>query len=163
MSSEQQSVIRKLQIKDQSRSILILNAPVEYEETLSAFDAEIHRQIISESYPFVQVFGTSNEEIRESALQGAAVLDSDGLLWLCYPKKTSRTYKGSDCSRESVAALLAAEGYEPVRQIALDDDWSALRYKQASSIKKMTRKSAVTEQGKQRVETAQTEKEEHPS
>ncbi|MVO98726.1 DUF3052 domain-containing protein [Paenibacillus lutrae] len=163
MPGEQQSVIRKLQIKDQSRPILILNAPPEYKEILSAFDAEIHTQIISESYSFVQVFGTSNGEIREGAVRGAAALDTDGLLWLCYPKKTSRIYKGSDCSRESVAALLAAEGYEPVRQIALDDDWSALRYKQAGSIKKMTRKSAVTDHGKQRVETSQTEKEEHPS
>jgi capsular polysaccharide biosynthesis protein len=35
------------------------------------------------------------------------VIEDDGLLWLCYPKKTSKTYKGSDCSRESVATLLA--------------------------------------------------------
>lgn len=145
-------VITKLQLKDQSKPVLILNAPKEYGEVISAFDAEVHREIKNETYPFVQVFGTSNAEIQQLARQGAKVVEEDGLLWLCYPKKTSKTYKGSDCSRESVAALLADEGYEPVRQVALDDDWSALRFRKVEHIKTMTRKFAVTEKGKQRTE-----------
>jgi hypothetical protein len=39
------------------------------------------------------------------------------------------------------------EGYEPVRQIAIDDDWSALRFRKPEKIKKMVRDFAVTDEG----------------
>lgn len=68
------------------------------------------------------------------------------------PKKTSKTYKGSDCNRESVMVMLGDEGYEPVRQIAIDDDWSALHFRKAENIKAMTRNFAVTEKGKERIQ-----------
>ncbi|WP_223702576.1 DUF3052 domain-containing protein [Sutcliffiella deserti] len=151
--SEQAAIIKKLQLKDQSTPVLILNAPKEYGEVISAFEAEVHKEILLESYPFAQVFGTSNEEIQKYAKQGSEVLAEDGLLWLCYPKKSSKTYKGADCNRETVAALLADENFEPVRQVAIDEDWSALRFKPVDKIKNMTRKMAVTEKGKQRTET----------
>nr|WP_231705832.1 DUF3052 domain-containing protein [Effusibacillus lacus] len=131
--------------------VLILNAPKEYEEVLTAFDAEVHKEIKNEFYLFVQVFGTSNEQIQTLARKGVEVLGEDGLLWLSYPKKSSKVYKGSDCSRETVAVLLGDEGYEPVSQVAIDEDWSALRFRKAENIKTMTRKSAVTEKGKQRI------------
>ncbi len=150
--SDNQLVLKKLQIKDQSKPVLVLNAPAEYHETISAFDAIVHTEIKEESYTFVQVFGTSNDQIRDFAIKGKEVLGPDGLLWLCYPKKSSKKYKGLDCSRESVAVLLAQEGFEPVRQVAIDDDWSALRFRLVEKIKKMTRKSAVTEVGKQRIQ-----------
>ncbi|WP_100407749.1 DUF3052 domain-containing protein [Bacillus solitudinis] len=150
--SEQIAIIKKLQLKDQSKPILIINAPKEYGEVINAFEAEVHKELGLDSYPFVQVFGTSNEEIQTYAKKGSEVVEEDGLLWLCYPKKSSKTYKGSNCSRETVATLLADEGFEPVRQVAIDEDWSALRFKPVDKIKKMIRKSAVTEKGKQRIE-----------
>ncbi|MCE7792861.1 DUF3052 domain-containing protein [Salipaludibacillus sp. CUR1] len=149
----QHPIIKKLQLKDESQSILILNAPDEYREVIEAVEAEVHKETRLDSYPFVQVFGASNKEIQTCAKQGLACFEDDGLLWLCYPKKSSKKYKGSDCSRETVAALLSEEGYEPVRQVAIDDDWSALRFRPVDKIKKMTRKIAVTEKGKQRTES----------
>lgn len=149
---EQAAIIKKLQLKDQSKPILILNAPKEYEEVIKAFEAEVHKEIGLDSYPFVQVFGSSNEEIQANAKKALEVVEEDGLLWLCYPKKSSKLYKGSNCSRETVATLLSDEGFEPVRQVAIDEDWSALRFRSVDKIKKMTRKSAVTEKGKQRTE-----------
>nr|WP_246879996.1 DUF3052 domain-containing protein [Bacillus suaedae] len=139
-----------MQLKDQSKPVLIINGPKEYDETIT-FEAEVHKEVRLDSYPFVQVFGSSNEEIQSHAREGLKVLEEDGLLWLCYPKKSSKKYKGSNCSRETVAGLLADEGFEPVRQIAIDEDWSALRFRPVDKIKKMTRKNAVTEKGKERI------------
>lgn len=150
--SEQAAIIKKLQLKDQSKPILILNAPMEYGEVIKAFEAKVHKKIELDSYPFVQVFGSYNEKIQTSAKKGSEVVAEEGLLWLCYPKKSPKVYKGSDCSRETVAALLSDEGFEPVRQVAIDEDWSALRLRSVDKIKKMPRKSAVTEKGKQRIE-----------
>ncbi|WP_216830544.1 DUF3052 domain-containing protein [Alkalihalobacterium elongatum] len=144
-------VIKKLQLKDQSKPVLILNAPKEYEEVIASFEAEVHTEVKEENYTFVQVFGTSNELLRELGGKAVEVISEDGLLWLCYPKKSSKTYKGSNCSRESVAELLADKDYEPVRQVAVDEDWSALRFRHVTNIKTMVRKQAVSEKGKRRV------------
>lgn len=145
-------VIRKLQLKEQSRPVLVLNAPEEYKDVAAAFEGGAHTEPVADAYSFVQVFGASNAAIQAAAREALRVLEEDGLLWLCYPKKTSKRYKGSDCSRESVAVLLADEGYEPVRQIAIDDDWSALRFRHVDRIKTMVREFAVTETGKRRTE-----------
>ena len=140
-------IIKKLQFKDKGQSVLILNAPEAYENVMESFTGELHTTEKLESYEFVQVFGTSNESLQRAARTAVNVLSEDGLLWLCYPKKSSKKYKGSLCSRDTVAGLLAQEGFEPVRQIAIDEDWSALRFRQVDKIKTMTRDFAVTEKG----------------
>ncbi|MBE4907534.1 DUF3052 domain-containing protein [Bacillus luteolus] len=145
-------VLKKLNFKDKAQPVLILNAPTSYQEVMKAFEGEVYIEPIALNYDFIQIFGTSNEEIQTAARNAVSYLVEDGLLWLCYPKKSSKTYKGSDCSRETVAGLLAAEGYEPVRQVAVDEDWSALRFRKTDKIKKMVRTFAVTEEGKKRTE-----------
>ncbi len=145
-------VLKKLNFKDKGQPVLILNAPTSYHEVMKAFEGEVHTDPVAENYDFIQIFGTSNEGIQTAARNAVSYLVEDGLLWLCYPKKSSKTYKGSDCSRETVAGILAAEGYEPVRQVAVDEDWSALRFRRPDKIKKMVRTFAVTEEGKKRTE-----------
>jgi hypothetical protein len=149
-------LFQKLQYKDQGEAVLVMNAPQVYEEVITHFKGEVDREVLRDSYPFVQVFGISNDSLQTAARLGVAALGDDGLLWLCYPKKTSKAYKGSDCSRETVAVLLADEGFEPVRQIAIDEDWSALRFRHVDRIKNMVRASAVTDKGKQRTQDSHT-------
>ncbi|WP_391118049.1 hypothetical protein [Psychrobacillus sp. L3] len=50
----------------------------------------------------------------------------------------------------NLTEILANEGFEPVRNIAIDEDWSALRFRKVENIKKMVRKFAHTEVGKER-------------
>ena len=145
-------VIKKLNFKNQGQAVLVINAPKPYDEVISAFNGEVHTETKNESYDFVQVFGTSNEELSTLAKSAVTHVNEDGLFWLCYPKKSSNTYKGSDCSRETVTGMLSTEGYEPVRQVAIDEDWSALRFRTPDKIKTMIRKFAVTEVGKARTE-----------
>ena len=145
--AETASILKKLNFKDQGQPVLVINAPKSYDEVKASFEGEVHQQAELEVYDFVQVFGISNEELQSYAKKAVSYLKDDGLLWLCYPKKSSKVYKGSDCSRDSVAGLLSEEGYEPVRQIAIDDDWSALRYRKPEKIKKMVRDFAVTAEG----------------
>ncbi|MCH6268667.1 DUF3052 domain-containing protein [Neobacillus citreus] len=146
------SVLKKLQFKDQGQPVFIVNAPQSYDGVIRTFEGEVHQEAIMDRYEFVQVFGASNEELGALAKSAEKFVKEDGLFWLCYPKKSSKTYRGSDCSRDTVMYLLADEGYEPVRQIAIDDDWSALRFRKAENIKTMKRSFAVTEKGKERTE-----------
>lgn len=145
--SEAASVLKKLNFKDQGQPVLVINAPKSYDEIKAVFEGDVHQQSELAMYDFVQVFGTSNEELQSNAKKAVTYVKDDGLLWLCYPKKTSKVYKGSDCSRDTVTGMLSEEGYEPVRQIAIDDDWSALRFRKPEKIKKMVRDFAVTAEG----------------
>jgi hypothetical protein len=145
--TEAASILKKLNFKDQGQPVLVINAPKSYDEIKAAFEGEVHQQARLAMYDFVQVFGTSNEELQSNAKKAVAYVKEDGLLWLCYPKKSSKVYKGSDCSRDTVTGMLSEEGYEPVRQIAIDDDWSALRFRKPEKIKKMVRDFAVTDEG----------------
>ena len=54
-----------------------------------------------------------------------AALD-DRLAWVAYPKAGQL---GTDLNRDSLAATLSTHGIRPVRQVALDDLWSALRFR----------------------------------
>jgi hypothetical protein len=150
--TEASPVLKKLNFKDQGQPVLVINAPKSYDDIKAAFEGEVHQQAELEKYDFVQVFGTSNQELQSHAKNAVSYVKEDGLLWLCYPKKSSKAYKGSDCSRETVMYMLSEEGFEPVRQIAIDDDWSALRFRSTEKIKKMVRTFAVTEEGKKRTE-----------
>jgi hypothetical protein len=141
------SVLKKLNFKDQGQPVLVINAPKSYDDIKASFEGEVHQQAELEMYDFVQVFGSSNDELQSNAKKAASYLKDDGLFWLCYPKKSSKIYKGSDCSRDTVMGMLSEEGYEPVRQIAIDDDWSSLRFRKPEKIKKMVRDFAVSDEG----------------
>lgn len=59
-------------------------------------------------------------------------------LWFAYPKKSGSIR--ADISRDHGWEALAALEFLPVTQVALDDDWSALRFRRRSEIPRLTRK-----------------------
>ncbi|MFV3127608.1 hypothetical protein [Niveispirillum sp. KHB5.9] len=61
-----------------------------------------------------------------------------GSLWFAHPKKSGSIR--SDLSRDAGWQRLTAAGLIPVTQIALDDDWSALRFRYRDEVKNITRK-----------------------
>jgi hypothetical protein len=52
----------------------------------------------------------------------------DALAWVAYPKAGRL---GTDLNRDSLAAAVKERGVQPVRQVAIDDVWSALRLRPA--------------------------------
>lgn len=52
----------------------------------------------------------------------------DKLAWIAYPKGGKL---GTDLNRDSLATAVTARGVQPVRQVALDEVWSALRFRPA--------------------------------
>ena len=63
-----------------------------------------------------------------SAEQAVAAARADRLAWIGYPKGGQL---GTDLNRDRLAAALAAHGVQPVRQVSIDDTWSALRFRPA--------------------------------
>ncbi|MCU1527746.1 MAG: hypothetical protein JWP75_1509 [Frondihabitans sp.] len=74
------------------------------------------------------VFVTNREILQTQEARIAASAQSDHLTWVAYPKAGQL---GTDLARDSLAAHLRQLGTRPVRQISLDEVWSALRFRPA--------------------------------
>jgi hypothetical protein len=141
-------ILKKLGYKDQD-PILVINAPVEYKAAFAEKVVDIHTKI-NGKYSFIQVFETQLESARNKTAALIEALEEDGHLWVCYPKGTSKNYK-SDINRTKIWDLFASYEFEPVTQVAINDDWSAIRYRHVDNISSMKRKTAATEKGKLRI------------
>jgi hypothetical protein len=71
------------------------------------------------------------------------------VVWFAYPKRTSKKHK-SEVNRDTGWQSLGNLGFEGVRSVAIDEDWSAARFRRVEFVKAMTRdkKHAMTRQGK---------------
>lgn len=147
------SVFKKMNFKNSS-SVLVVNAPTSFESNIEAMQdlTVFHRDFSSvEKTNFIIAFCTKQSEVDAVAMQVSEKLDDDGLLWFAYPKGTSKKFK-CDFNRDTGWTLLGEQGFEPVRMVAIDEDWSALRFRRVGFIKTMTRSFAITEEGKKRIE-----------
>ena len=59
-------------------------------------------------------------------------------MWFAYPKGSSKRYR-CGINRDTGWAALGKAGFEGVRMVAIDEDWSAVRFRRAEFIKTMTR------------------------
>jgi hypothetical protein len=58
-----------------------------------------------------------------------AAARADRLAWIGYPKGGKL---GTDLNRDRLVQALAGQGIQPVRQVSIDDTWSALRFRPAT-------------------------------
>lgn len=144
--------IDKLNLKEQTE-ILVLNVPESFEPELRSLSdvSAVRSPEELEAIEFSLAFVTQLAEVEAIASQLSGKLKGDAVVWFAYPKKTSKKYKSEinrDCGWEPLGKL----GLEGVRQVAIDEDWSALRFRKAEYIKSMTRdkKRAMSEEGKAR-------------
>jgi hypothetical protein len=73
------------------------------------------------------------------------------IIWIAYPKQSSKKYK-CEFNRDTGWEVIGKLGFEPVKQVAIDEDWSALRFRRVEFIATLTRRNsmALSEQGKAR-------------
>jgi hypothetical protein len=129
------TVFEKLNLKDHP-AILVLNAPASFEPELARLKSiKVHRKLdsISES-PFSLAFVTRKNEVDALAPQIAKRAKGDAIVWFAYPKGTSKKYK-CDFNRDNGWDAMNAHGFETVRAVAIDEDWSALRFRRHEFVK----------------------------
>jgi hypothetical protein len=146
------SVFEKLNFKGQPE-ILVVNAPASFEAELSKLaGVAVHRnpKAMAEIL-FSLAFVTKQQEVDALARAIASKAKGDAIVWFAYPKGTSKKYK-CDFNRDTGWAALGKAGFEPVRMVAIDEDWSAVRFRRAEFIKSMTRdpKHAMSSVGKKK-------------
>jgi hypothetical protein len=130
------NLLKKLNYKGPKR-IAVINADDNFLNALSKefsdvlVDAEIDQRF---PYEFMLLFVELVSEVEALAPKALHNLTSDGILWFAYPKKTSKKYS-SDIDRDHGWEVLLDRGFDKVRQVAIDDDWSALRFRNVRFIK----------------------------
>lgn len=126
-------LVWKLGIKPRMRA-LVVGAPPGYLKLLAPLPEDVVITSRTDSkHPFVQVFATSLADVRESVPYLLKYVANGALLWIAYPKRTSGIE--SDLSRDLIAEAMSATGWRPVSIIAIDEVWSALRFRPAGDVK----------------------------
>ena len=147
------SVFEKLNLKAQ-REILVLNSPESFEPELEMLDGvTILRDLQTVTVVhFALVFAIRKAEVDAASKALVSKAQGDAILWFAYPKGTSTNYK-CEFNRDSGWDVLGRAGYEGVRMVAIDQDWSALRFRRVEYIKSLARdpSRARSEAGKARI------------
>ena len=133
------TVFAKLNLKNQKK-IVVLDSPDSFEADLSALQGvEIIRDLKkTKVLTFSLAFVTTEQQVTALAPTIGRKAEGDAIVWLAYPKRSSKKYR-SQISRDHGWGALAREGFEPVRMVAIDEDWSAVRFRRVDFIKNMTR------------------------
>jgi hypothetical protein len=129
----------KLNLKDQT-DIVILNAPDSFEPEIASLKGVTVRRSMSDAkeVAFSLSFATKQKEVDAFAKTVARKATGDAIVWIAYPKKSSKKYI-CEFNRDSGWPSMGEAGFEPVRMVAIDEDWSAIRFRRAEFIKNMTR------------------------
>ncbi len=152
------TLFKKLNYKNQP-SILCLDAPDSFDNELDAMSslASIYtEQSELTKIDFAIIFVTQQQAIEQSIADIFPQLNGDAILWYAYPKSSSKKYK-CNFNRDTGWDALGTYNLEGVRQVSIDEDWSALRFRKIEYIKTMTRtaKNTISESGKNRIKDNQ--------
>jgi hypothetical protein len=130
-------LFKKLNLKDQAE-LVVLNAPESFEAELKALEGiklirDLHD---AKEVTFLLAFVTKQKEVDALAQVIAKKAKGDALVWFAYPKGTSKKYH-CEFNRDTGWAELGKVGFEGVRMVAIDQDWSALRFRRVEFVKNM--------------------------
>lgn len=134
-------LLEKLNYKGQER-IALLNAEESFSNliTIELKDVILDKEIDPRyPYEFIIVFVKSVSDVNNLTSIALHNLVADGILWFCYPKKTSKKYR-SELNRDHGWKELNDCGLYGVRVVSIDEDWSAVRFRNIKFIKSISKR-----------------------
>ncbi len=115
------TIVRKLLLKP-GAALALVNAPAGHAQPEGTVEAK------PAAADAVLLFANDAETLVAKLPALDEALRDEARLWIAYPKAGQL---GTDLDRDAVRAQLEPAGWNPVRQVALDDTWSALWFKRA--------------------------------
>jgi hypothetical protein len=133
-------IFKKLNLKDESE-ILVLEAPESFQTELKALKGVkiVGKLSEAKAFNFALVFATEKAVVDRLSKSLAAKATGDAVLWFAYPKGTSNRLK-CDFNRDNGWEVIRGAGWDTVRQVAIDEDWSALRFRRQEFINHRSQK-----------------------
>lgn len=150
LAATMSALFAKLNLADRS-VIHILNTPASFGPELDALEGVKVVRGARGKVSFAIAFVITQAELDKASAALTKTADGDAVIWMAYPKGTSKKYT-CEFNRDSGWKVLGNAGYEPVRMVAIDEDWSALRFRKVEYIKTLKRnpKGAISKAGKKR-------------
>jgi len=137
-------LLDKLNYKERER-IAVLNAEEVFINSLSSelsgvvIDKEIDHRF---PYAFIIIFVKSISDVENFTPDVLHNLVCDGVMWFCYPKKTSKRFS-SDLDRDHGWQTLNDRGFHGIRVVAIDQDWSAMRFRSIKFIRSSSKRFKI--------------------
>jgi hypothetical protein len=125
------ALIKKLGLKAGHRAAVV-NPPAGYLERIGPPEGVEAATRLDGSFDFIQVFAPDRAALDRDIGAAHAALTPGGLLWVSYPKGSSKV--PTDLSRDVFWEALGHLGLRPVTQVSVDDVWSALRFRPAAEV-----------------------------
>jgi len=119
-------VLKKLFYKGQAPA-LVLDAPPEAKALLAAFKPAALQSPKGKA-AFALAYCVDKAAAAKLGKAAPKFLEQGAVFWVAYPKGTSKKYK-ADIHRDTLNTLMEGFGFDGVSLVALDQDWSAMRYK----------------------------------
>jgi hypothetical protein len=118
------------------REIAVFNAPDSFESELERLKGvKIARDPAKpKAIAFGLAFATTQAQLDRASKILAGASKGDAVIWFAYPKGTSKRYR-CEFNRDSGWSVIRAAGFESVRMVAIDADWSALRFRRVEYVK----------------------------
>jgi hypothetical protein len=124
---------KKLLLKSGQR-VAIIQAPEGFRPVLRPLPEGIALvETLDGAFDLALVFVREKAAVDRVVPLAIAALKPGGVLWLAYPKKSGKVK--TDITREVGWEAIYAIGWRPVTQIALDEVWSALRFRPEAEVK----------------------------
>jgi len=113
-------------VRTEARAI-ILRAPQGYVDLMPELSqwAQLVTRLAG-LFDFIQYFATSTEQLEAVLPNLKRHLQSDGMLWITWAKRTSPLHSG--LTETIVRRLVLEVGLVDVKVAALTDDWSGLKF-----------------------------------
>ncbi len=129
---------------------IVLNQP-EHLDLGDLPEGEVLRTEVDSNWQFLIAFVQTQAGLDSLAAGALPLAEGDAIFWVAYPKQSSKRLQ-CEFNRDTGWASFGQMGWEPVRQVAIDEDWSALRFRKVEFIKSLTRRKsmAISPEGKSR-------------
>ena len=118
------------------QEIAVFNAPESFESELKQLKGvKIARDPSKpKGVKFGLAFAVTQAQLDRASKILAAASEGDAVIWFAYPKGSSKRYS-CEFNRDSGWNVIRAAGFESVRMVAIDEDWSALRFRRLEYVK----------------------------
>jgi hypothetical protein len=117
-------LIKKLGIKE-GALVLTVNEPTEYWDLLAPLP-EVQIVKSKKEVDFIHVFVTHQKEFKKEFLKRKAQLKKDGMMWISWPKKSSKV--PSDLDENIIRDFGLTNDLVDVKVCAVTEVWSGLKF-----------------------------------
>ena len=121
----QTPLLKKLGIRDDAE-LYLFQAPDNYKTMVGLPKKVLIRKNLSEAIDFIHMFVKDQKTFEKEFVRCAEHLKKDGMLWVSWPKKSSKVV--TDLDENKIRDFGLRAGLVDVKVCAVDDTWSGLKF-----------------------------------